>query len=220
MEKEFWLERWKREEIGFHEGEVNVYLPQFWSGLNVEQGAMVFVPLCGKSFDMQWLREQGYSVLGVELSNIAVQAFFSENGHVPVHSQSDKFEIFEASNIRILCGDYFDLVSAQLARVTAVFDRASMIALPPDMRKRYAQQLVNILPAQAKILFVAIDYPQAQMSGPPFAMGHDEIVALFGEYADIKQLAHNDVLEKNPRFKSRGLTSMQENVYLLTLLDK
>jgi thiopurine S-methyltransferase len=92
MKKEFWLERWERAEIGFHQDEVNPYLLQYWPELHAAQGGEVFVPLCGKSLDMVWLREQGHAVLGVELSAIAVRDFFVEQGKSPAHSTLGKFE--------------------------------------------------------------------------------------------------------------------------------
>src|SRR5512138_1105185 len=76
MKRDFWLERWERGETGFHQDEINPYLLQHWPELHVAPGGEVFVPLCGKSLDMVWLRERGYFVLGVELSPIAVQDFF------------------------------------------------------------------------------------------------------------------------------------------------
>ena len=80
MEKDFWLERWERKETGFHQNEVNPYLRQHWQELHLARDSVVFVPLCGKSRDMLWLRKQGHRVLGVELSAIAVQAFFNLGG--------------------------------------------------------------------------------------------------------------------------------------------
>jgi thiopurine S-methyltransferase len=218
MEKEFWLERWQREEIGFHEGQVNAYLTQFLPELKLAAGAGIFVPLCGKSVDMLWLREQGHPVLGVELSSIAVQAFFAEHAYVPAQGKQGAFECCSVRDIRILCGDFFDLKREDVAAVQAVYDRASMIALPPEMRKRYVQKLVEILPPSTQILLVAIDYPQQEMPGPPFALSAAEVRGLYGPHAEIKQLLQADVLEQNPRFKSRGLSRMQESVYLLTLL--
>lgn len=220
MEKDFWLERWEREEIGFHEGGVNAYLLEFWQELKLEPASTVFVPLCGKSLDLKWLREQGHPVMGVEISKIAVQAFFDENGYAATHSSHDKFDRCEANGICILCGDFFELSYKDLESVNGVYDRASMIALPPEMRKRYVGHLVSILPAGVKILLIAVDYSQEEMAGPPFALASDEVQMLYGKYASIKQLAQYDVLEKNSRFKSRGLTRMQETVYLLTLLEK
>ena len=217
MKKEFWLERWERAETGFHEGVVNAYLMQYWHELHLARGSRVFVPLCGKSVDMQWLMQQGHPVAGVELSEIAAQAFFSENGYTPAISTRDKFRQYEANNIRILCGDFFDLKRDDVAGVSAVYDRASMVALPPEMRPGYAQHLLNILPPKTQILLITFDYPQAEMPGPPFALAAAEVETLFSEKADIKLLGQFDMLAQNPRFQQRGLTRLQESIYLLTL---
>ena len=80
MNKDFWLERWDRQEIGFHQADVNRYLLQYWNqATKLHVNTKVFVPLCGKSLDMLWLKNQGYSVTGIELSEKAINDFFSEN---------------------------------------------------------------------------------------------------------------------------------------------
>lgn len=94
MKKEFWLERWERQEIGFHQDEINPYLCQYWKELRCARDCEVFVPLCGKSRDMLWLLSQGHTVLGVELSGIAVKAFFKENGRIPHCCTSGNFELY------------------------------------------------------------------------------------------------------------------------------
>lgn len=219
MEKDFWLERWERAEIGFHQDEVNPYLRDYWQALHPVSGSEVFVPLCGKSLDMLWLRQQGHAVLGVELSAIAVQGFFAENGLVAEHASDARFDCCEADGIRILCGDFFDLNKQDMTQVTAVYDRASLVALPPQMRQRYARHLVSILAPGTQILLVTFDYPQAEMSGPPFAVSPGEVEALYRDHADIRLLAQLDVLPQNPRFQQRGLTRLQENIFLLTLRE-
>jgi len=217
MKKEFWLERWEREEISFHQNEVNPHLCEFWPELNLARGSTVFVPLCGKSQDMLWLREQGLQVLGVELSAIAVQAFFKENGYIPQQITCGKFDRYEADGIRILCGDFFDLSRDDMANVSAVYDRASLIALPPEMRVRYVRHLVSILPRAIQILLITVDYPQPEMLGPPFSVSSGEVEALYREYAEVHLLAHLEVLAQNPRFQQRGLSRLQENIFQLTL---
>jgi thiopurine S-methyltransferase len=217
MEKEFWLERWEREEIGFHQNETNPYLRQFWQELNLERGSGVFVPLCGKTLDMLWLREEGYSVLGVELSPVAVETFFRENGYLPKHDTSKKFERCEADDICILCGDFFNLEREDLAQVKAVYDRASLVALPTEMRERYARHLVSILPAGTQVLLITFDYPQAEMSGPPFAVSAEEVESLYSPHAEVRLLAQVDALEATPRFQERGLSRLHENIFLLTV---
>jgi thiopurine S-methyltransferase len=217
MEKEFWMERWERHEIGFHQDEVNPYLRQYWQELNASRHGTVFVPLCGKSRDMLWLRKRGHPVLGVELSPIAVQAFFGEHGYTPHHTREGKFDICAADNIRILCGDFFDLCKDDLTHVTAVYDRASLVALPPEMRERYARHLVSILSPGTQILLITFDYPQQEMQGPPFAVSVDEVRALYRDRAEVRLLAQLDVLQQNPRFQQRGLSGLHENIFLLIL---
>lgn len=217
MKKDFWLERWERKEIGFHQDEINPYLRQYWQELHLALGSEVFVPLCGKSRDMLWLREQGHLVLGVELSALAVQAFFNENGYTQHHVSGGKFDRCEAHDIRILCGDFFDLCKDDLAKVSAVYDRASLVALPPEMRERYVRHLLGILPPATQILLITFEYPQAEMPGPPFAVTAGEVAAFYREHAEIRLLAQLDVLAQNPRFQERGLSRLQENIFLLTL---
>ena len=220
MKKEFWLERWEREETGFHQEDINPYLRRYWPELHLEGNSAVFVPLCGKSLDMLWLRDQGHPVVGVELSAIAVQAFFGENGYRPQRVVQGKFDRCEAGGIGILCGDLFDLCSDDLKDVAAVYDRASLIALPPDMRERYVRHLAGILPPATQILLVTVDYPQAEMQGPPFSVSAAEVEALFRDHAVVQMLSQADVLAQNPRFQQRGLSRFRENIFLLTLHER
>lgn len=216
MKKDYWLERWKREETGFHQDEINPYLRQYWQELRPAPGSEVFVPLCGKSRDMIWLRKQGHTVLGVEWSAMAVQAFFKENGYNAHHVTGEKFDCYEADGIRVLCGDFFDLNKDDLAKAGAVYDRASLVALPPEMRERYVRHLLGILPPAIQILLVTFDYPQPEMEGPPFAVSPGEVEALYHEQAEIRLLAQPDILAQEPRFQQRGLSRLRENIFLLT----
>ncbi len=218
MKHDYWLDRWQHEEIGFHQNEINPYLCQYWQALNLTPGSEVFVPLCGKSRDMHWLSEQGHAVLGVELSTIAAQAFFKEGGRTPQHFTNKRFSRYKENNISILCGDFFDLDKNDLAKASAVYDRASLVALPPEMRERYVRHLLHILPPVTQILLVTFDYPQTEMSGPPFAVSPSEVEALYHKHAAIRLLAQENVLAQNPRFQERGLSRLHEGVFLLTPL--
>lgn len=215
MDKDFWLERWQKGEIGFHEAQVNLYLTRYWEKLQLKGRGKVFVPLCGKSGDMQWLQQQGHEVVGVELSQRAAEDFFSEAGYPATASTDGHFQRFSANNLHILCGDFFQLSRADLAGVVAVYDRAAMVALPQEMRARYVQHMLGILPAGAQILLITFDYPQSEMQGPPFAVSSDEVEHLYQKYAEIEQIAQFDALEGNPRFKQRGMTRLQETISLL-----
>ncbi len=218
MNTDFWLTRWTRNEIGFHQRSVNEYLVKYWSMLGVGADVPAFVPLCGKSLDMRWLREQaGHSVLGVEIARTACREFFSEWNVEPQVTRERKFETFSAQGVKILCGDFFDLQASDLAGIGAVFDRAALIALPTNMRARYATHLRAILPPKTPMLLVAPDYAQQEMSGPPFAVGETEIHALFAG-CEVDMLAEIDVTSSpdNARFRQRGVSRLVERVFRIT----
>ncbi len=215
MNPDFWHERWQRNEIGFHQPEINAHLQDFWGQLLVPAGGLVFVPLCGKSRDLLWLRARGHRVLGVELSPIAVRDFFAENALTPQVTRQGAFERYEADGLAILCGDFFDLTPELLQGVTGVYDRASLIALPPELRTRYAGHSAAILPAVAGILLVTMEYPQNEMSGPPFAVREEEVRRLYANRYTVSNLFSKDILAENPRFRERGLSALAEKVYRL-----
>ncbi len=215
MDAEFWKRRWENNETGFHLDEVNPFLPRFWSRLPIPENSRVFVPLCGKSLDLRWLREQGHEVWGVELSPLALQQFFSEQGLRPEIHRVGAFEIWETDGIRLFCGDFFELTPELLGSPSVVYDRASMIALPPTMRPNYARHLQSLVPACAPRLLVTLDYEQAQMAGPPFAVSEAEVEALYGDIFQIEKFFTEDILAKNERFRQKGLSRLQESVYLL-----
>ena len=216
MELDFWHQRWERAEIGFHQQEINVHLQQFWQRLELPPGQPVFVPLCGKSRDLLWLAGEGYPVIGVEISAIAVEAFFQENGLQPRRQQQGAFEIWQQDEVKILLGDFFALEASHLAEVAGVYDRASLIALPPPMRERYTQHLDAILPPGARSLLVTLEYDQALLAGPPFAVSESEVRALYEPLRQVELLCTRDALAEESRWRERGLTWLLEKAYRLT----
>lgn len=215
MNQDFWISRWNENKIGFHQQTVNAVMREYLPTLGLAPGARIFVPLCGKSLDMLWLRDQGYQVLGVELSRLAAEAFFEEN-NLPVEKESQgKFLRFHSGPVEILCGDFFDLRREHLAGATGVYDRAALIALPQPMRARYAQHLSTILGPEAHILLITIEYPAHEMNGPPFTVLEEEVRDLFAGKFDMELLRTDDVLDAEPRFRDRGLTELREKVFRL-----
>ncbi|WP_213663779.1 thiopurine S-methyltransferase [Stutzerimonas stutzeri] len=215
MHEDFWLQRWARNEIGFHLGMVHPGLRRHWPRLGLAPGAQVLVPLCGKSVDLAWLVEQGYRVLGVELSEKAVEAFFAEQQLDAEVSQAGPFKIFRAGALEIRCGDIFALAAQDVADCQALYDRAALIALPPPMRQRYAAHLSAILPNACQQLLITLDYEQSQMDGPPFAVDTAEVTALYAADWHVELLESKEVLERNPRMRECGLGRLEERFYHL-----
>ena len=158
LENKFWLSTWRDEqEYGFHQLAASSLLKQYWQCVNAPPKARVLVPLCGKSLDMLWLAEQGFQVIGVELSPIAVKAFFQENGLKASKKRVGSFVRWQCGNITIFCGDFFALPAKLLGRIDAVFDRAALTAMPDTLRPRYLRQMLVLISPQAIILLLTVE---------------------------------------------------------------
>jgi thiopurine S-methyltransferase len=215
LQASFWHERWKKNQIGFHQSEVNSLLEDHWPRLGIEADETVFVPLCGKSLDMQWLRSRGHPVIGIEFSPIAVEGFFDEAGLVPHREDKSAFTRYSANAIDLFCGDLFELTKAELSKVRGVYDRGSLIALPPDLRVRYAKQLAKTLPERVSILLITIEYDASTMDGPPHSVPASEVEELFGESFRVEVLSSSDKLPAPPYFRERGLEEYRDIVLRL-----
>ncbi|MEQ1578518.1 MAG: thiopurine S-methyltransferase [Hyphomicrobium sp.] len=215
MTPDFWTSRWQNNDIGFHQKAVHDLLPKYWADLKVPRGASVLVPLCGKSVDMVWLADQGHDVFGIELSELAVDAFFAERGLKPAVLEQGASQLKMGGPYALICGDFFSVQPTATAHVTAVYDRASLVALPTGMRAAYARHLMELVPRGAKMLLISLEYDSAQMSGPPFSVPGREIEALFQPYASVRRLQERDVINTHPHFKAKGVTWLTEAAYML-----
>ncbi|MFA7554660.1 MAG: thiopurine S-methyltransferase [Spongiibacteraceae bacterium] len=192
MEADFWLQRWRNNEIGFHASEVNPMLVEYFQALSLGEGSRVFVPLCGKTLDITWLLSKGYRVAGAELSKQAVEQLFIGLGVEPAILKLDGLEHYRANNIDVFVGDIFDLSSQVLGPVDAIYDRAALVALPTAMRKRYAAHLMAIT-NNASQLLISYEYDQRLMEGPPFSVSNDAVKQLYSDNYQLNLLKSDDV---------------------------
>ena len=200
-----WLERWRVGRIGWHEDEGNACLKSYWRA----SGRTVLVPLCGKTPDMQWLAGQGNRVVGVELSPLAIEAFFAEHkvdytvrvGKLPAYQSADEA-------ITIYCGDYFELTGVQF---DAHYDRGAFIAIPPDLRPAYAAHTSSLLQVGAEQLVITLEYDQAIADGPPFSVSDDELLSYWPDLVCLD--AHDDLENGPPKFIEAGLAAMTQKVW-------
>ncbi len=215
MEPSFWHQRWSENRIGFHQEKINSRLIRLWPQLDLEKGAGVFVPLCGKTLDMLWLAEQGFRVVGVELSEAACEAFFNENDIPFETGQRGVFKEYDGHGVRLLAGDFFELVPEDLAGITAIYDRAALIALPEPMRPDYARHMADLCPPGSQGLCIGMSYDESKMQGPPFSVMEEEIRRLFEPSFDVALVARSSGPDIVGNLRERGLDTLEEKVYRL-----
>ena len=204
MNNDYWLDRWKENRIGFHKPVVNPFLERYWPQV-AETAGRILAPLCGKSVDLVWLAERGHEVVGIDLSQLAADAFASEQGR-------------RAERVKYLVGDLFDLTAEKVGLFDFVYDRAALIALPEGLRARYVKHLRTLLTPRAQALLISLEYDPAQMTGPPFSVPESEVRSLFAPAA-IEKLHEHDCIDEEQQFKARGLSWMKEIVWNLRFGD-
>ena len=200
MEPSFWLARWQQNQIGFHEQHIHPMLLKYWGevvasareqGTNDVDGASrpsVFVPLCGKSLDMLWLIEAGCDVIGVELSELAVEAFFTENKLPYTKTTQGPLQKYENERVTLWCGDIFDLSASQLPALKFFYDRAALVALPIEMRRSYVAKINSLVAPASCGLLVALEYEPNLISPPPHSVPLTLVASSYGEEFDHRVL--------------------------------
>jgi thiopurine S-methyltransferase len=208
---DYWIQRWQENRIGFHLAGVNPFLERFLPQTGVTSGD-ILVPLAGKSVDVAWLANTGFNVVAVDVSEIAARTFVAEQNLEVNVSQEPPFTVFRSDHIRYYVGDFFATTPERIGRFDLIYDRAALIALPPDTRPAYAAKLESLLKPAGQFLTISLEYDPKEMSGPPYAVMEPEIRSLFAAHT-IGKLHEYDCLDDEPRFRERGLTWMKEVVY-------
>ncbi len=197
MNSKFWQQRWQEGRIGFHQFDVNPQLIKHFSALALPFRSRVLVPLCGKSVDMVWLAHAGYDVVGVELVESAVQAFFIEQNITPTitefTSAADGSTLkryqgqLAGQTISLWVADIFALSPTAIGDIAAVYDRAALIALPETMRADYSTQIIKLSDNAAQLL-ITLNYEQSKKDGPPFSISQEQLHQYYDANYEIIEL--------------------------------
>jgi thiopurine S-methyltransferase len=222
MTPDFWHDKWQKNEIGFHLDAPNPWLVSIFSTLSFNQDQTVFVPLCGKTHDIDFLLGQGLKVVANELSEAAVKELFARLNISPEIILNTKGwdapgKLYSSENLSVFVGDFFNLTTELVNSKTSIdwiYDRAALVALPFEMRQQYCQHIQNLC-ANAQQLLMTLDYHQQQMSGPPFSVSPAEVTQHYSSYYEIESIKQQNIIDKEPRFKQKGLTEFYQRAFLL-----
>jgi thiopurine S-methyltransferase len=208
MELSYWKSRWNKGNTGFHMPDGYPGLKKHWATTGIQNNATVLVPLCGKTLDIIWLASKTQKVIGVEISEKAIEEFLSLNNPDVSEESFANFTIFKSKNIELWCGDFFKLPDHKIPEIQLIYDKSALTALPEEMRIRYTSKIKSLCSGQTKILLHHFFYPRQEMNGPPFSIPEEEISALYGPDFAIQKLEQNFLdIHQYQKFMKRGLKS-------------
>ena len=207
--KDFWLDIWQKNQTRFHQENFNRHLTKFITDLKLAKKTKTLVPLCGKTLDLLFLKSLDLDITGIEISHLAIKQFFLEN-NLKIERQHNNIYQYD-ENLKIICTDFFSYQNNQ--KFSFVYDRASLIALSKEDRKKYVNVLKSILEKNAKILIIILEYTSTKDIAPPYSVSTNDFYELFSSDFTIKLLCEKKIEQKNIKIKE--INTMTERVYLL-----
>lgn len=211
----YWIDRWNNNQIGFHQEQVHKSLVNFCDHFSGHK--TVFVPLCGKSKDMIYLRSKGFQVVGVEFSKSAILDFMKENNLELTVTHLNHFTLYQGHGFKIYQGDLFDLKAVDLGEVTACYDRASMVAFNRSERLRYSKFLSVVAQDLKLILSPLLDYGKITESAPPYSVTAEELLEFYGKLFKLEELS-TESCPLRAVLAERGATYEREITWLFNRL--
>ena len=111
----------------------------------------------------------------------------------------------------------FDITSKTIGLVDAIYDRAALVALPPEQRERYVAHCLSLLKPGGSILLITYDAPVADDQGPPFPVRHKTIERLFANAKECVQIDEiQTTKDESERLQKRGLDWSRSDIWKIT----
>ncbi|KAF6773483.1 hypothetical protein AHF37_07110, partial [Paragonimus kellicotti] len=114
----------------------------------------VFVPLCGKSLDLQWMYlNEGCTVVGCDLSETALESFVREHSILGMRRSNVQFKngqlvvMFhtEDRKLRLYLCDLFLMDQSPETQFNFIWDRGSLVAMAPALHRKSPETQFNFI---------------------------------------------------------------------------
>ncbi|XP_070555398.1 probable thiopurine S-methyltransferase [Ptychodera flava] len=219
MSVDSWRKRWKKGQTRFHMPKVHPMLEKNFEWLTKgEKKQRVFLPLCGKSLDLNWLAEKEQIVIGNECSAEGCEQFFKENElEFTKESLKDTVgDVYKAKDkdITIYCCDYFKLTEDVIGTFDCIWDRGALAAIDPQDRTRYAKVITPLLRKGGRYLLDLFQLDHESFVGPPYDCKPTDVDDMFGKYFNIDRVVTRDALSAWQR--EWGVKYFIQDVYHFT----
>lgn len=179
LNKEFWDNRYKSNDIGWDLGDVSPPLKAYFDQL-INKNLKILIPGGGHSYEAEYLHVKGFNnVYVVDLSKTALQNL---KARVPTFPSS-----------HLILENFFELDMT----FDLIVEQTFFCAIDPNLRPAYAAKAYEMLNTNGKLAGLLFDAPLND-THPPFGGCKTEYIEYFKPYFEIKVMeeAYNSI---NPR---------------------
>ena len=215
MEATFWKKRWEQNHIGFHMQEVNSQLEKFLGYVRDPSRTSCPCSSVRQKFGFTLACTKTVRVDGVELSEIAVNAFLKKITSTAKHQHHDDFEHFSSGNINLYLGDFFRAPKLR-EHYQIAYDNLGLCALSEDYRERYADVLADMVELGGKVLINVVEHQPEATQEPPFSVSEFAMRHLFERNFQVNVLDRVHRSNGHPQVKDGKLSYFDDVTYLLT----
>ncbi|GFR60726.1 thiopurine S-methyltransferase [Elysia marginata] len=199
----YWQQRYDGGDTYWLRKEATAMLVKHYNKLNPEGKAQnMLLPLCGKSVDLDWLSSQGVPlVVGVDCLLAVLREVSVRSGQSWIQTQVSEsgsdFQLLERSDgkMKLYSGDMLRFSTEIAGTFDAMWERGSLIILPPTDINKYAELLKSLLNPGGRILLESIEFDKDAidpatdyMPFPPFPYFPKDIRLLFEPECTVEYL--------------------------------
>lgn len=169
LNKNYWEERYQKNETGWDVGEISTPLKEYIDQLT-DKSTKILIPGAGNSHELEYLLSQGFT-----------NVFVLDYAQSPLDNIQKRIPNFPKDHL--ICSDFFEHHDTY----ELILEQTFFCALDPSLRKDYAQKMQSLLQPNGKIAGLLFQFPLTEV-GPPFGGSKEEYISLFQKDFTIKVL--------------------------------
>ena len=165
-DREYWEERYAKDETGWDIGRVSAPLKEYIDQLT-DKEMKILIPGCGNAHEAQYLHEQGFgNVFVIDLAQKALESLLDRTPDFPLQ--------------QLMLGDYF----THEGQYDLILEQTFFSSLEPRLRTAYAKKAHDLLVPYGKLSGVLFDFELD--SGPPYGGTQIEYKGYFNSFFNIR----------------------------------
>ncbi len=208
MEKEFWKEAWDEDRIGFHQSSYNPIMMKTFANIDLKN-KNILIPLAGRSQDIDYFLEREANVYAVEIVEKAIVDYFKITQKSYENESYENYTLYKHKNLKFYSADFFNSPDFIDSEVDYVYDRASNIALPKQLRETYYKTIQKLSNKSTKYFILTYTHDGDKDFGPPFYVPEEEILRAYSDMSvELKSYTLKTTRDIQERFQESGITEM------------